>query len=111
MKELTKIEEILLVAISRLKDQAYGVRIRQHVSGVLEKEFTYGNLYSALHQLTAKKLIRPVTGCSTPVRKGRPRIFYTITPEGREALRDAREMNARLWLGFPAFILDKGKLG
>lgn len=111
MKELTKIEEILLVAVWRLKDQAYGVRIRQHVSGVLGVDFTYGNLYSALHQLAAKKFIRPSTGLPAPVRKGRPRVFYTITPEGRKALQNAREMNVRLWLGFPAFALDKDKIG
>jgi PadR family transcriptional regulator PadR len=107
MKELTKVEEILLIAIWRLKDQAYGVRIRQHVSGVLGKEFTYGNLYSALHQLTAKKFIRPSAGLPAPVRKGRPRVFYTVTPEGREALQNARELNARLWVGLPAFAHDK----
>jgi len=111
MRELSKIEEILLVAICRLKDQAYGVRIRQHVSGVLDKEFTYGNLYSALHQLTAKKFIRPATGLPAPSRRGRPRVFYTITPAGREALQCARELNAKLWLGFPAFALDKDKIG
>ena len=40
MKELTKIEEILLLAIWRLKDDAYGVKIRQNVSQIIGKDFT-----------------------------------------------------------------------
>ena len=57
MKELTKIEEILLVAIWRLKDRAYGVEIRKYVSEIIGKEFTYGHLYSALNQLVLKKYL------------------------------------------------------
>jgi PadR family transcriptional regulator PadR len=107
MKELSKIEEILLVAIWRLKDQAYGVRIRQHVCRVMGKEFTYGNLYSALHQLTAKKFVFPAAGSAAPARRGRPRVFYRISPAGLEALQNARELNRKLWLGLPALALNK----
>jgi len=78
MKELTKIEEILLMAIWRLKDDAYGVKIRQYISGYLAKEFTYGNLYSALHQLVKKK--------------------------GMEALQAARELHEKLWAGISSPI-------
>lgn len=107
MKEPSKIEEILLVAIWRLEEQAYGVKIRQHVSHVLGKDFSYGHLYSALHQLTAKKLIVPTTGEPGPDRRGRKRIFYTLTPDGLRALRAAREMSRKLWAGVPVLALDK----
>ncbi len=52
MKDLTKTEEIILLTIWRLKDEAYGVRIRRLISELIGKDFTYGNLYSALNQLT-----------------------------------------------------------
>lgn len=110
MKELTKTEEILLVAIWRLKEQAYGVKIRQHVSRVLGKEFTYGNLYSALHQLTAKKYVIKYTGESIPSRRGRRRIFYTLAPAGLEALQDSREMSERLWTGISRLAFDRDKI-
>ena len=110
MKELTKIEEILLVTILRLKEQAYGVKIRQHVSRVLGKEFTYGNLYSALRQLTAKKYVVRSLGESAPSRRGRPRIFYTLAPAGLAALRDARAMNQRLWTGILRLGFDREKI-
>jgi len=51
MKDLTKFEEILLVTIWRLNNQAYGVQIRQQVNKLTKKSYTYGNLYSVLGQL------------------------------------------------------------
>ncbi len=102
MSPLTKIEEILLLTIWRLGDDAYGVRIRQHVSQVLDKTFTYGNLYSALNQLVKKGYVQKWSGEKTSERMGRPRIYYTISSEGFKALRAAQEMNAMLWSDVPA---------
>ena len=72
MKDLTKTEEILLLSIWQLKDEAYGVKIRQHVSKVIKKEFTYGNLYSALNQLVLKHYVEKRPGEIVPERRGRP---------------------------------------
>ena len=107
MSELTKVEEILLVTIWRLKDNAYGVKIRQHVSEVLKKEFTYGNLYSALDQLVKKNYVIKRVGEDTSSRRGRSRIYYTVSPEGLESLKTAREMNEALWNGISGYAFDK----
>jgi DNA-binding PadR family transcriptional regulator len=109
MKDLTKIEEILLIAIWRLEDEAYGVKIRQHVSNFLNKDFTYGNLYSALHQLTVKKYVEKTLGEPTPTRRGRRKIYYRVTPLGRKALHAAQEMNRKLWTGLSDLALDRKK--
>ena len=99
MKELTKIEEILLMSIWKLKDEAYGVKIRHHVSKITGKDFTYGNLYSALHQLTKKKYVVKSVGESAPERRGRRRIYDSLTSHGNLALKRAYEMKERLWAG------------
>ena len=99
MNELTKTEEILLIAIWQLKEDAYGVKIRQYVSNVIQKEFTYGNLYSALNQLVKKKYVLKTMGETIPERRGRRRIYYTVSPDGLKALKTAREMHERLWAG------------
>jgi DNA-binding PadR family transcriptional regulator len=106
MKELTKIEEILLLAIWRLADKAYGVKIRQCVSEIIEKEFTYGNLYSALSQLTKKNYVKKTLGEPTPDRRGRRKIYYTVSPDGVQALKAAREMNQKMWEGITEFVFD-----
>lgn len=109
MKDLTKIEEILLITIWRLKEEAYGVKIRQYVSTLISREFTYGNLYSALNQLSQKFYVIKKEGDSKPERRGRPRIIYEITPSGYEALRETREMNESLWEGISKFALNQGR--
>jgi PadR family transcriptional regulator PadR len=106
MKDLTKIEEILLVAIWQLKENAYGVKIRQHVSKITGKELTYGHLYSALNQLVTKKYVLKSLGQISARRLGRPRIYHSISPEGISALRAAKEMNERLWSGISQYALE-----
>ena len=97
MKDLTKLEEILLLSIWELKDEAYGLKIRHHVSDIIGKDFTFGNLYSALDRLTRKKYVSKCPGKSTPQRRGKTRMYYTISSAGIEALKVACAMKQKLW--------------
>ena len=97
MKYLTKIEEILLLSIWQLKDEAYGFKIRHHVSDIIGKDFTYGNLYSALNRLTRKEYVFKRSGESTLQRRGKTRMYYTISSAGIEALKSACDLNQKLW--------------
>ena len=97
MKDLTKIEEILLLSIWELEDKAYGFKIRHHVSDIIGKDFTFGNLYSALDRLTRKKLVSKRAGESTPQRRGKTRMYYTLSSSGIEALKAACSLNQKLW--------------
>lgn len=106
MKELTKTEEIILLTIWRLAEGAYGVKIRQHVSKVIGKDFTYGNLYSVLDQLTKKKYVEKILGEPTPERRGRRKIYYVLSADGLAALKAAREMNELLWSGVSKYAFD-----
>jgi len=107
MKDLTKIEEILLIAIWRLNDKAYGVKIRKHVSEVAGRDLTYGHLYSALNQLVLKKFVIKTEGDPVPGRSGRPRIYYSISPQGVKALKSALELHEKLWQGISRYALEK----
>jgi len=107
MKGLTKIEEILLAAIWHLDAEAYGVKIRQYVTKITGRELTYGHLYSALNQLVIKKYVNKSSGAPAGQRLGRPRLYYTITPEGAAALKEAKEINEKLWSGISVFALEQ----
>ena len=109
MKDLTKIEEMLLIAIWHLKEKAYGVKIRQYLSAVVGRDLTYGHLYSALNQLVIKKFVKKSVGKTPAQRLGRPRIYYSISPEGVDALKEAMEMNEKLWSGISLYALEKEK--
>lgn len=100
MKELTKAEETLLLAILRLKDKAYGVAIKQHIQKTTGKALPYGTLYFILEQLTKKGYVKRFTGESKPERGGRTRIYYTITSGGDKALKRAFRMQQKIWDGY-----------
>jgi PadR family transcriptional regulator PadR len=100
MKELTKIEEILLWAIAELEDEAYGFKIRRHVSDKLGLHYTYGNLYSALGRLDQKGYVFKRTAETAPGRRGKPRVYYTLSEDGRRALREAYELSRAMWTVF-----------
>jgi PadR family transcriptional regulator PadR len=106
MKDLTKIEEILLLSIWKLKDEAYGYKIRRQVKEIIKKDFTYGNLYSALSQLTKKKYVSKRLGETALSRRGKVRIYYKLSPAGREALKSALEMKETLWEGVTRYALE-----
>jgi PadR family transcriptional regulator PadR len=105
MRELTKAEETLLLAILRLKDNAYGVAIKQHIQKTTGKALPYGTLYFILEQLTKKGHVRRLTGESKPERGGRSRIYYTLTHDGTRALKHAYKMQQKVWNGYAELIL------
>ena len=106
MKELTKIEEILLITIWKLKENAYGVKIRQYIHQQLGRDLSYGNLYSILDQLVKKGYVSKMVGESSPNRRGRSRIYYSLLPEGSLALKSAQELNDTLWDGISKYAFD-----
>ena len=97
MKDLTLIEEIVLLAVWKLKEDAYGVAIRKELSKSTNRIFPYGTLYSALDKLTRKTLITKSSSEPLPKRGGRRRYFYSVTPEGISALKKALELKRLIW--------------
>jgi PadR family transcriptional regulator PadR len=107
MKELTVSEEIILTAVLRLDNNAYGVAIRKKVAEVTQKEFIYGTLYNLLDQLVRKGYVRKSRGAPTPERGGRSKIYYALTPSGVEALQKAHSLHRKIWEGLPDLAADK----
>ena len=107
MKELTRVEEILLTAIWRLGDNAYGVTIRKQVAEITKKNVIYGTLYNSLDQLLRKGYVAKTRGKPVPERGGRSKMFYTLTSSGMQALQNARELQRRIWDGIPEFSENK----
>jgi DNA-binding PadR family transcriptional regulator len=104
MKELTVLEQIILSVIWSLKEDAYGVSIRQKVKKIAGKNLNYGTLYNNLEQLLRKGYVTKTKGESTTDRIGRPRIFYALTPRGQKALREAYDLHTNIWRSIPDFI-------
>lgn len=106
MEVLSRADEILLLAILRLKDEAYGVGIVKEIRCRTGKELKLGGLWVSLDILAKKGLISKRLGDPTPERGGRSKIYYSLTPAGLEALEKVNRFNRSLWRGAGEIIKD-----
>jgi DNA-binding PadR family transcriptional regulator len=100
---LTRMEEILLLVVWDLGEDAYGVTIRQRVGELTGRQVSLGSVYGPLERLVERGLLRAVQGDPTPVRGGRRKRFYRLTPKGTKALRQTRRVTDTLWAGKKAW--------
>jgi len=105
MQELTIQEEIILTAIWRLKEEAYGVLIRKNVAEITDKQMMYGTLYNTLSQLLRKGYVSKNKGEPTAARGGRSKMYYRVTQDGVKALQNNRELHRSIWKGIPEFVI------
>jgi PadR family transcriptional regulator, regulatory protein PadR len=92
-------EQAVLLAIVRLRDDAYGRAILKEVQERLQREVAAGAVHATLERLEEKGHIASRLGSGTPVRGGRARRFYRLQPKGLRALNDARAAVDSLWRG------------
>ncbi len=96
---LGPLELIVLLAVARLGDEAYGLAIRRDVSERARRTYSVGAVYTTLSRLEDKGYVTSRTTEPLPVRGGRSRRHFAVTSAGQRALSDARRLNASLWLG------------
>lgn len=99
MKELTKAEETILLAIWRLGIDAYGVTIKNQIKETTKREYLYSTLYTTLEQLVSKGFIDKRYGEPSAVRGGKRKIFFDLTEEGFKALKKAYHTHQSMWNG------------
>ena len=107
MIEISKAEEMVLLAIWRLKDEAYGVSVRRQIRKDTGKDYTYGTLYGLLRQMDHKGFIQKIKGDPIPKKGGRGKTYFMLTPAGIRALKDAIALHRRMWKDINEFSLDK----
>jgi PadR family transcriptional regulator len=93
---LGEFEQLILLAILRLGDDAYGVTIRAELADRAGRNVAPGALYTALDRLETKGLIASRRGKPTPQRGGRAKRHVTVTAAGKEALTRALQAYERL---------------
>ena len=96
---LGEFEQLILLAILRLGDDAYGVTIRAQLAERAGRTIAPGALYTALERLEAKRAITSRMGDPTPQRGGRAKRYVKVTPVGMEALTRALQAYERLMDG------------
>jgi PadR family transcriptional regulator, regulatory protein PadR len=96
---VARFEFQVLVAVLSLAGDGYAVTIREVVEQQAGRTVARGALYTTLARLEDKGLLRSKLGEATPVRGGRPKRYYDITPAGRAALRATRDELEKPWRG------------
>ncbi len=101
MNFLTRIEEILLLAIWKLRDNAYGITIREQVEKDTGIGWLSGAIYAPLNRLKDNGFVSARTAEGSGELGGRPRVYYTLTGRGKDELAAIQAVNRQLWAGVP----------
>jgi PadR family transcriptional regulator PadR len=101
MTFLSRIEEILLLAIWKLGDEAYGITIRRQVEKDTGISWLSEAIYAPLSRLKDKVYVESAKAEKSTEMGGRPRIYYRLTPSGLQRLISVQEINRALWYGVP----------
>lgn len=96
---LGEFEQMVLLCILRLGDDAYGLAIRNEMEEVAGRRPSSGSLYTTLDRLEQKGLLTSEAGEPGGNRGGRRRRYVTVTPEGQTLLQESRHRLLALWDG------------
>jgi len=98
---LGEFELMVLLALIRLGDDAYGVPISREIEKRSGREVALGSVYAALERLEAKGLATSRLGDPTAERGGRAKRFFHVTAQGLREVRQTQKALVNLWRGLP----------
>lgn len=98
---LGSFELVVLLAVMRLDDNAYGVPIGREIEEATGREVAIGSVYATLARLEAKGFVTSDLGEPTAERGGRAKRYFAVTGRGRRAMRQIRRALKTLWEGVP----------
>src|ERR1700688_4376068 len=98
---LGEFELIILLAVIRLEDDAYGVPISKELLDTTGRDVALGSVYAALDRLEQKELVSSTLGDPTPARGGRAKRYFRVTSKGIREAKMSKKALIRLWRGVP----------
>ena len=106
-KSLTRKEELIMLSILNLKDDAYLIAIVDHLSEITGKKVSLTSVHLPLSRLESNGLIASEFGEASARRGGRRKKIYEITELGFEVLEEYKKVSDRLWENYPKFSTPK----
>jgi DNA-binding PadR family transcriptional regulator len=101
---LGEFEEIVLLTVARLEDNAYGVNITHEIVEQTDRSVRLNQVHASLLRLEEKGMVSSRMGDPTPERGGRRKRIFKITAFGHQTLNDIKEVRAHLWSLLPTHI-------
>lgn len=103
---LTRPEELILLTVLKLKEDAYCVPIYDEIQKMPGKDWTLGSIYPPLYRLEQKGFLTSEMGEPTAERGGKRKRFYRITPKGLEALQEIKRLHEASWNGMNDLVFE-----
>ena len=100
-EQLGEFEHLVLLAVARLGQDAYGVPIVDELEQQTGRRVSRASVYVALKRLEAKELIVSTMGEPTAERGGRAKRYFQISPLAERRLIEAREALMKMWANLP----------
>ncbi len=101
---LGEFEQVVLLAILRLGDDAYAVSIRDEILRCTGRDVSRGSIYITLDRLETKGYLKSRLADPTPERGGRAKRYYALRPPAVEALKESRRGLVALWRGLEGVL-------
>lgn len=99
--QLGEFEEVVMLTVGVLYDEAYGVSIKKEIETRLSRNVSVGALQTALKRLEDKGYLKSRDGESTEERAGRPKKYFQITALGKKAMEYTKSTRDELWSAIP----------
>ena len=99
-------EEVVLLTVAILFDNAYGITIKSEIENRLNRKVSVGAMRTALSRLEKKGFLRSEFGEATAIRGGKRKRFFKVTRSGKEALDQVMESRKQLWEAIPSAAFD-----
>ena len=104
---LGEFEEIVLLTIAGLVEEAYSVAICDELTKLTKRVIKLGVVHAVLNRLDEKGLAKSKLGEATRERGGKRKRYYTVTTAGQAALVRSKEMRDELWNKIPGLKLNR----
>ncbi len=98
MKFISRTEEFIMLSVWKLQDNSYGVPIQKSLKQMTEQTWAFGALFVMLNRLEKKGLLDSYLAEPTSQRGGRSKRIYKLTPRGRMALLEVKQIQDSAWV-------------
>lgn len=104
---LGEFEELVLLIVANLFDDAYGVAIRDEIESKCQRSVSLSTVHAALHRLNKKGFLHSrYDRTAIGARGGRPKLVFNVTKSGQAALEHARNLRNQLWDSIPPAFFE-----
>ncbi|NVK85364.1 MAG: helix-turn-helix transcriptional regulator [Cytophagia bacterium] len=104
--KLGEFEELVLLTVLVLEEEAYGVEIKRELEERLSESLSVGSIQSALKRLEEKGYLESEFGEATQKRGGKRKRIYSVTSSGKQVLNEMKDIRSQLWSAVPNASLN-----